>query len=375
MESILVKLFEHNRWANLRAVEACAGLTDAQLDATVRGTAGSVRHTLMHIAGAEQRYVMRLSDRRPTYNERDGWRWPGADALRRALDESGRALIELAARADPDEVLSEEGRAAGHDRLRPGNQPRDRAPVPDGDDPDTAGRRAARLLGLGLGQLSSLREVLDRCVRRRGRRCCDGPHPRPVRRRSPGPDPDRPRPAGASAGARPAAGRRGADRGRGRAPVRDGAEPHPRLAGPVSGGRPPGPRRRAALRSPAQAERRGAGVPRGGAGGEPPGVRAAGHGLEHPRPARGAGGTPGCPGLHRDRAPSGAALGLPVPPPPPRPAAPPGPRGGRGGRGGPGVAAKKALAPPANSASFTWTSARSTVTPAWRRCGGGGGAR
>ncbi len=57
--------------------------------------------------------------------------------------------------------------------------------------------------------LSSLREVLDRCVRRRGRRCCDGPHPRPVRRRSPGPDPDRPRPAGASAGARPAAGRRG----------------------------------------------------------------------------------------------------------------------------------------------------------------------
>ncbi len=157
--------------------------------------------------------------------------------------------------------------------------------------------------------------------------------------------------------------------------VRDGAEPHPRLAGPVSGGRPPGPRRRAALRSPAQAERRGAGVPRGGAGGEPPGVRAAGHGLEHPRPARGAGGTPGCPGLHRDRAPSGAALGLPVPPPPPRPAAPPGPGGGRGGRGGPGVAAKKALAPPANSASFTWTSARSTVTPAWRRCGSGGGAR
>ena len=72
MESILVKLFEHDRWANLRAVEACAGLTDAQLDAAVRGTAGSVRHTLMHIAGAEQRYVMRLGDHRPTHNERDG---------------------------------------------------------------------------------------------------------------------------------------------------------------------------------------------------------------------------------------------------------------------------------------------------------------
>ncbi len=106
MASILVKLFEHNRWANLRAVEACEGLTDAQLDATVQGTAGSVRDTLMHIAGAEQRYVKTLSGRQPTYGERDGW--PGADGLRRALDESGRALVELAGRADPDEVLEGE---------------------------------------------------------------------------------------------------------------------------------------------------------------------------------------------------------------------------------------------------------------------------
>ncbi|HEX5506305.1 MAG TPA: DinB family protein [Thermomicrobiales bacterium] len=103
MASILVKLFEHNRWANLRAAEACAGLTDAQLDATVPGTAGTVRVTLMHVAGGEQRYVMLLSGRQPTYNERDGW--PGAAALRRTLDESGRALADLAGRADPDEVL------------------------------------------------------------------------------------------------------------------------------------------------------------------------------------------------------------------------------------------------------------------------------
>ena len=112
MASILVKLFEHNRWANLRAVEACAGLADAQLDATMPGTAGSVRHTLMHIAGAEQRYVMRLSGRQPTYGERDGW--PGAEALRQALDASGRALIALAARADPDEVLHGEYQGRPH---------------------------------------------------------------------------------------------------------------------------------------------------------------------------------------------------------------------------------------------------------------------
>ena len=103
MGSILVKMFEHNRWANLRAVEACGALTDAQLDATVPGTAGSIRETLMHIAGAEQRYVMRLSGHEPTYSERDGWQ--GTETLRQALDESGRALIGLSGRADPDEVL------------------------------------------------------------------------------------------------------------------------------------------------------------------------------------------------------------------------------------------------------------------------------
>ena len=106
MASILVKLFEHNRWANLRAVEACTALSDAQLDATVPGTAGSVRDTLMHIAGAEHRYVARLSGRQPSYHERDGW--PGADQLRQALDESGRALIALAEHANPDEVLDGE---------------------------------------------------------------------------------------------------------------------------------------------------------------------------------------------------------------------------------------------------------------------------
>ena len=106
MASILVKLFEHNHWANLRAVEACADLTDAQLDASVVGTAGSIRHTLMHIAGAEQRYIMRLIGREPTYGERDGW--PGIAPLRQTLDTSGQGLIDLAERANPDEVLSGE---------------------------------------------------------------------------------------------------------------------------------------------------------------------------------------------------------------------------------------------------------------------------
>lgn len=31
--NILEKLFEHNNWANLQIIQACASLSDAQLDA------------------------------------------------------------------------------------------------------------------------------------------------------------------------------------------------------------------------------------------------------------------------------------------------------------------------------------------------------
>jgi uncharacterized damage-inducible protein DinB len=114
MVSLGSKLFEHNLWANMWLLEVCTGLPDAILDATVQGTAGSIRETLMHITGAEQRYVMQLSGRTPTYRERDGW--PGIPALAQALGESGQHLIDLAAVADPDEVL--EGDHQGqHPRL------------------------------------------------------------------------------------------------------------------------------------------------------------------------------------------------------------------------------------------------------------------
>ena len=67
------------------------------------GTAGTIRETIMHLVGAEQRYVHRLSGRAPSYSERDGW--PGAAALAAAVVQSGLPLIELAGRADPDQVL------------------------------------------------------------------------------------------------------------------------------------------------------------------------------------------------------------------------------------------------------------------------------
>ena len=54
MTTGLPDFFTYNRWANLRLLDACAHLSDAHLDATTKGTFGSVRETLMHLLAAEE---------------------------------------------------------------------------------------------------------------------------------------------------------------------------------------------------------------------------------------------------------------------------------------------------------------------------------
>ena len=49
MVSLLVMFYEHNTWANLRLLDFCAGLSDAQWDASASGTFGRVRDTVVHI--------------------------------------------------------------------------------------------------------------------------------------------------------------------------------------------------------------------------------------------------------------------------------------------------------------------------------------
>ena len=61
----LTTLFSHNRWANVRILERCAGLTDEQLDATIVGAYGSIRDTLQHIVTAERSYFSRISTGQP----------------------------------------------------------------------------------------------------------------------------------------------------------------------------------------------------------------------------------------------------------------------------------------------------------------------
>ena len=61
-EEFLVKLFEHNNWANQMIIQACSALSDAQLDAEPQSvTKGSIRTTLSHLVGSQRGYLALLT--------------------------------------------------------------------------------------------------------------------------------------------------------------------------------------------------------------------------------------------------------------------------------------------------------------------------
>ncbi len=61
-EHVLVKLFEHNNWANLQIIQACSALSDEQLDAEPQSaTKGSIRSTLLHLVTSQRGYLSLLT--------------------------------------------------------------------------------------------------------------------------------------------------------------------------------------------------------------------------------------------------------------------------------------------------------------------------
>ncbi len=100
-ENFLVKLFEHNNWANLQIIRACSALSDEQLDAEPQSaTKGSIRVTLSHLVAAQQGYLSLLTlpvearrDVPPTFAE-----------LEASARSSGEGLLSLA-RGEPSEPL------------------------------------------------------------------------------------------------------------------------------------------------------------------------------------------------------------------------------------------------------------------------------
>ena len=91
-DNILLKLFEHNNWANMRIIQACALLSDEQLDGEPHSaTKGSIRGTLTHLVSSQRGYLALLTlpaDQRP--------RTPLAfTELQESLATSGEGLVSL----------------------------------------------------------------------------------------------------------------------------------------------------------------------------------------------------------------------------------------------------------------------------------------
>jgi uncharacterized damage-inducible protein DinB len=100
----LPDVFRYNQWANLRLLGMCAELSDAQLDATTKGTFGSVRETLIHMLASEERYVRTLTAKIPTPPLEDLTQFTDFDELRRCAQGSGEALIAFAEQVDQGEL-------------------------------------------------------------------------------------------------------------------------------------------------------------------------------------------------------------------------------------------------------------------------------
>jgi uncharacterized damage-inducible protein DinB len=91
-ENILLKLFEHNNWANMQIIKACSALSDEQLDAEPQSaTKGSIRHTLLHLVTSQRGYLSLLTlpvEMRPNT--------PIAfDELQESASASGEGLVAL----------------------------------------------------------------------------------------------------------------------------------------------------------------------------------------------------------------------------------------------------------------------------------------
>ena len=100
----LTTLFRHNRWANERILERCAGLTDEQLDATIVGAFGSIRDTLQHIVTAERSYFSRISTGQPYRRPEDAPPLTIAE-MTESVRTSGSGLIEWAPKVQAGDTV------------------------------------------------------------------------------------------------------------------------------------------------------------------------------------------------------------------------------------------------------------------------------
>ena len=92
--NFLERLFEHNNWANLRILDACAALSDEQLDSEPQSvTKGTIRRTLVHLVSSQYGYLRTLT--LPLEERREALSVDFAK-LKESVIESGAGLLAIA---------------------------------------------------------------------------------------------------------------------------------------------------------------------------------------------------------------------------------------------------------------------------------------
>lgn len=91
----LAEMLRYNRWATLCLLDACAGLSDEQLEARPPGRA-PVRELLVHLVGGMQTFALRTKGRQHEGELNRPSPWPGFDALRKAAERAGDELVAVA---------------------------------------------------------------------------------------------------------------------------------------------------------------------------------------------------------------------------------------------------------------------------------------
>jgi uncharacterized damage-inducible protein DinB len=102
---VLAEVFRHNLWANLTLLDLCATLPDEVLEMNVPGTYGTIRETLLHLVGAEERYLAALiagpERRNPTLEQTA----PNLATLREHARQSSEGLIAYAESVEGNPTL------------------------------------------------------------------------------------------------------------------------------------------------------------------------------------------------------------------------------------------------------------------------------
>jgi uncharacterized damage-inducible protein DinB len=105
--SVLTKFFRYNTWANLKLLDFCEGLNDAQLDSGAIGGYGTIRETLAHYISSEVYYVEQVNHRLPAdpplHNEFTNFR-----VLREGTVWAADELLTLALMAREDTVIRDD---------------------------------------------------------------------------------------------------------------------------------------------------------------------------------------------------------------------------------------------------------------------------